>query len=130
LTVQGLLLLSLFAEAAYTRWFELTSAMIIVPYLLVAAFALGLARSTGSGRRVRGLAAWATLYTVFLLWAAGWTFLLVFALLFALGTGLYVAARREQGTTVFTPREAIFFAVCVVGGFILVRLLATGELRI
>ncbi|MFW5679833.1 MAG: amino acid permease [Pseudomonadota bacterium] len=130
LTVQGLLLASLFAEAAYTRWFELTSAMIIVPYLLVAAFALSLARNEGVGRRERALATLAVLYTVFLLWAAGWTFLLVFALLFALGTGLYVVARREQGARLFRPAEAFVFGVCVAGGLVLVQLLATGAVRI
>ncbi len=136
-TVQAFLLLSLHAEEAYVRWFELTSAMILVPYLLVGAFAAQLAwrgeTYDGEARQRqrdlrRGLAA--TAYAVLLLWAAGWTFVLVFALIFALGSGLYVKARWERRVRVFAPAEAVLCSLWAVGGVLCLWLLAVGVLRI
>lgn len=122
LTVQGLLLLSLLAEQAYARWFELTSAMIILPYLLVGAFAWKL--------RPSATAMAATLYSLFLLWVAGPLFLVFFALCASLATGLYVQAQRERGERLFSPIEALLFGLCALGGLVMIWLFWSGAARL
>ena len=61
----------------------------------------------------------ATIYTLFLIYAAGMKFLVLSAILYGPGTILYFWARREQGKTVFTPIEwGIFIAamiLCAIG---------------
>lgn len=126
--VQGLLLLTLFASEAYSIAVKLTSAMILVPYLLVALFAVQLAGRAASGRGERLQAVLATVYGVVLLWAAGPTLLLASTLIYAPGTLLFWLARREQGRAAFTLAEATVFAALSVGAGAAAVGLATGSI--
>ena len=87
---------------------------------------------TEPSRRTREfvIAAISTLYTLFLMWAAGYVFLFLACILLAPATALYLIARRQQGEKAFTkPGLAIFIAVlplAVIG----VVLLATGEVQL
>jgi arginine:ornithine antiporter/lysine permease len=116
---------------------DLTGAMTLIPYLLVAAFGLKLAYSGEAydakpegrtGDLVR--AAIATLYTAFLIFALGMKFLLLSAIIYAPGTVLYIWARREQKDRVFTAWEWILFALAIVGAIIGVHGLATGYITL
>lgn len=144
-TTQVLLVLTFFSEDAFTFALNLTSALVLVPFLLVAGYGLKLAATgetyTGTtatpaaagGRthtRTRELvvAAVATLYAAFLLWAAGPAFLLVSFIVYAPATVLFAMARREQGRAVFSGRERAVFAVAVVGAVVGVVALATGTI--
>ena len=88
---------------------NLTSVMALIPFLLVAAYGLLIARrgesyETRPQERTRDLifAGIAVIYTLFLLYAAGMKFLLLSAVLYAPGTVLYIWARREQNKQLFT----------------------------
>ena len=104
--VQVFLILTMFARYAFDLALEMTSAMTLIPYVLVAGYALKLAltRETyAPGARDRALdltwAVIATLYTLFMLWAGGFKHLLLACILFAPGTLLFVLARREKGAS-------------------------------
>jgi arginine:ornithine antiporter / lysine permease len=109
--VQVFLLLTLVAEEAYTAAYKLTSAMILVPYLLVAGYALKLALAERWSRAETTAAVLATLYACLLLGAAGPTLLLGATLVLAPATVLYVLARRQRGLAAFRPAEAL---LCIV----------------
>jgi len=127
--VQAFLILTLFAEEAYSIAFKLTSAMILVPYLLVAAFAWKLAAAGEGSRGDRLRAMLAMAYAVFVLWAAGPTLLLASTLIFAPGTALFILARRERGERPFGTREAVVFAAAVLLAVASGVGLTTGALR-
>lgn len=86
--VQLFLLLTLVSEASYLALISLSTAMILLPYLFSAAYGMTLARR-GEGvqaahhRSDAPVAALATLYCVWLLYAAGPKYLLLSALLYA-----------------------------------------------
>jgi arginine:ornithine antiporter/lysine permease len=61
------------------------------------------------------IAAVATFYTLFLLYAAGWDHLLLSCILYAAGAVLYWLARRERNLRIFTPAEAVLFGLIVAG---------------
>lgn len=136
--VQGFLVLTLFAEQAFLLALKLTSSMILIPYLLVAAYALKLAwtgetygAAAALERRldlVRG--GLATIYTLGLIYAGGLKFLLLSAVIYAPGTLLYIMTRREQGRRVFTALEAGMFAVAVLGALGAIYGLATGLISV
>lgn len=70
----------------------------------------------------------AVIYTVFLVWAAGLDKLLLSCILCALGTILYVKARREQDLPIFRRAEAVLlFGVFVIGAVSGIVYLATGS---
>lgn len=120
--VQLFVISTYWSRDAFSLMLSLTSVVSLIPYLLVAAFGFRLARrgetyEATPGERGRDLwfAGIATLYTVFMIYAGGTKFLLLSAILYAPGTGLYIWARREQGQTVFTTVEWIIFAFVLIG---------------
>ena len=130
---QVLLVVTLFSEDAFVFALNLTSALALIPFLLVAAYGLKLAvtgetyEGTPHGRAL-AVTALATLYTVFLIWAAGPAYLLASFIVYAPSTVLFVMARREQGRRVFDARERVVFAASAVGGTVGVVALATGAI--
>jgi arginine:ornithine antiporter / lysine permease len=137
LAIQGFLLVTWFAEQAFTLALKMTSAMTLLPYLLVAAYGLKLAwtgetyadepRARSTDRAVGVLA---TLYTAAMLVAGGAKFLLLAALLYAPGTLLYAKARREQHLALFNARERPLFLLLCVSAVAALVALSTGALAI
>ena len=137
LVIQAFLLVTWFAESAFTIALKMTSAMTLVPYLLVAAYACKIAitgETYGAGtgeRRGDGLrGAIATVYAAGMLFAGGAKFMLLAALLYAPGTSLYYLARREQQQRVFTPAELAVFGVLAIAALLALFALATGAIAV
>ncbi|QXH44202.1 amino acid permease [Pseudomonas xanthosomatis] len=137
LFVQLFLLLTWFTEYAFTLALELTSSLTLIPYLLVAAYALKLAASretyeNAAGERGKDLlvALLATAYALLMVWAGGMKYLLLSAVIYGPGTLLYIKARREQQRQVFSGFERGVFAVVVLGAVVAVYGLASGAIAI
>jgi len=137
IVVQIFLILTLFAQEAFNLALDMTAAKTLIPYVLVAGFALKLAltRETygpDSKERNKDLiwAGLATLYTIFMLVAGGLKFVLLSFIIFAPGTLLFILARREQGRTIFTNAELALFVVVLLGAAYGVYALATGTISI
>lgn len=135
--VQIFLILTLYASYAFDLALEMTSAMTLIPYVLVAGYALKLAltRETyapGAKELGRDMlwAAIATFYTLFMLWAGGLKHLLLACVLFAPGAVLFYIARREQGKAVFNSTEKVIFAVVVAGAVMGIYALVSGQISI
>ena len=135
--IQIVLVATLSSDDAFTFALSLCSHMSLIPYFLSAAYLLKLvfARETydtqpeGHGRDMV-VAALATVYTVFLLVAAGMKFMLLGLIIYAPGTVLYYMTRRELGKQLFTPAEWLLFAVAVIGAIIGIHGLVTGYITI
>ncbi len=119
--VQLFLLLTLLSNATYLALISLATSMILVPYLFSALHGwASAARGTGYGAQEGGartrdtaLAALASTYCVWLLYAAGLKYLLLAALLYAPGALLFAAARREQHRALFKGAEWALVAAIV-----------------
>ncbi|MCP2164756.1 basic amino acid/polyamine antiporter [Goodfellowiella coeruleoviolacea] len=126
---QVVLVITLFSADAFTFALNLTSALTLIPFLLVAGFgvrvALG-ARERGGRPRGVVVAVLATVYTAFLVYAAGLEYLLISFVLYAPATVLFVMTRREQRRRLFAPGELVILAVSVVGAVLGVVALSTG----
>jgi arginine:ornithine antiporter/lysine permease len=134
--VQLFLILTLFARYAFTLALELTSSMTLIPYLLVAGYALKLVwtgetyENADTRKRDLTIAALAVVYTAWLLYAAGMKFLLLSAVIYAPGTVLFLLARREQHSKVFTLTEKVVFAAAAMAAIIAIVRLASGSIAI
>jgi arginine:ornithine antiporter / lysine permease len=135
--IQVMLLVTLASDDAFNLMLDLTSALSLIPFLLAAAFALKLTvtgdgyaeRPEGRSRDLR-VAALATLYTGFLLFAAGPKFLLLSFIIYAPGSVLFAMARREQGRRLFSPAELVLLVVSVVGAVSGIVALAAGWISV
>jgi arginine:ornithine antiporter / lysine permease len=137
IVIQAFLLVTYFAEYAFNLALKMTSSMTLVPYLLVAAYALKLAwtaETYEADPRSRAVdfvrAAIATIYAAGMIYSGGQTLLLLAAILYGPGTILFVIARREQKKTAFTVAEAIMFGAILVAAGIGLYSLATGIISI
>ncbi len=137
LLVQLFLILTLFSEQAFLMAIKLTSSMILLPYLLVAAYALKLAWTGESyeaqprGRRTDlARALLATVYAAGLIYAGGLKFLLLSLVIYAPGTALFVIAQKERGHRLFTAAELLLFAVAAGGAVLALYGLATGRITV
>jgi len=137
IVIQLFLLVTWFAEYAFTLALKMTSSMTLIPYLLVAAYGLKLAWTgktyeqdgrSRTGDWIRG--ALATLYAAGMLYAGGPKFLLLSAILYAPGTFLYVLARREQKQQLFTAPERVVFGVLVLAALAALWALVSGAIAV
>ncbi len=117
---------------------DLTAALALLPFALASGYALKIALQNdgyeGISTQTRNfelvIAVISTLYTLFLLWAAGYLFLFLSCILLAPATILYVMARREQKAKVFTTEGFIIFLVVLGFAVVGLVLLATGAVQI
>jgi arginine:ornithine antiporter/lysine permease len=135
--VQVFLIVSWFAEYAFVLALKMTGAVMLIPYLLVAAYGLKLASrgETYSGEpraRARDLvrSAIATVYAAGMIYAGGAKYLLLSALIFAPGTLLFVRTRRERKERVFSGAERLIFAATALAALVALYGLATGALSV
>lgn len=137
IVVQLFVISTYWSRDAFALMLNLTSAMSLIPFLLVAAYGWLVARR-GEVYLVRPeerrsdlvFSAIATVYTLFLIYAGGLKFVLLSALLYAPGTVFYVWARREQGAPVFKPVEWVVFAAALAGCLVGIEALVSGRMTI
>ncbi|BAN51304.1 basic amino acid/polyamine antiporter [Metapseudomonas resinovorans] len=137
LVIQVFLLVSPFAEYAFLLALKMTSAMTLLPYLLVAAYGVKLAWTgqtyEGENRQRRvdlTRSAIAVVYAFGMIYAGGLKFLLLSALIYALGTLLFFQAKRDYQERVFTLAEGVVFALITLAAGIGVFALASGKLTV
>ena len=135
LLIQAFLVLSLFSQSAYQFFYFIASVAILPPYVLSGAYALKLAVTgegygEGGGKRGRdlfvGLAA--TIYGVWLVYAAGLDYLLMCTVLFVPGILVYWKARRERGEKAFSGGEALVALIIVGLALVAAWLMWTGRI--
>jgi arginine:ornithine antiporter/lysine permease len=134
--VQVFLIVTLFSEDAFDFLLDLCTSLSLFPYLLAAAYALKLTLTREAYAKTRSVAGHmtvavlATIFTLFLVYAAGIKFVLFSCIIYAAGTVLYLVARRENEQRVFRTFEAAVCAVLVLGGIAGVVALSTGAISI
>jgi arginine:ornithine antiporter/lysine permease len=127
-----------FVSNALDFTLDLTAALALLPFALASGYALKIALQNdgyeGISPQTRNLelfiAVVSTIYTLFLLWAAGYLFLFLSCILLAPATILYVMARREQKAKIFTTPGLIVFLVVLGFAVVGLVLLATGAVQI
>lgn len=135
--IQIFLLVTWFAEYAFTLALKMTSAMTLIPYFFVAAYGLKLAWTSEAyhaGEHARIVdwirSAIATVYAAGMIYAGGPKFLLLSSILYAPGTLLFLLAKRERKEAIFRPFEIILFAAITIAACAGVYALAIGAISI
>ena len=132
--VQIFLIVTLYASSTYLALFYIASTAILVPYVLSGAYALKLALSgegysadEGRGRDMF-TGALATIYGAWLIYAAGPTYLLMCAILYAVGVPVYWFARSARGERAFSGIEMAIGIGIVIAAVIAAYLMWTGAI--
>jgi arginine:ornithine antiporter / lysine permease len=117
--IQLFLLLTLYSSATYLALISLATSMILLPYLFSGLYALKLTwkGDTYAGHRAlqlrdMAIAAVATLYCMWLLYAAGPKYMLLSALLYAPGSLIYLGTlRARQGQALSGPETGLLIII-------------------
>ncbi|GAA3703062.1 amino acid permease [Arthrobacter ginkgonis] len=127
-----------FLDNALDFTLDLTAALALAPFALASAYAVKVAvtRDGYDGvlpqtrSRELTVAILSLVYTLFLVWAAGYLFLFLACVLLAPATVLYIMARRETGSRIFTTAGLAVFIAVVIGAVVGIVLMATGVVSI
>ncbi|HUA77916.1 MAG TPA: amino acid permease, partial [Acetobacteraceae bacterium] len=129
--VQLFLIITLFANSTYQALFSIASVAILVPYIFSGAYSLklALAGEAGAQRSDMLIGAVATVYGLWLVYAAGPAYLFMAAILYAPGVIFYLWARGEQKARLFHPFEALLAVLLIAAGVAAAWLMYTGAIN-
>jgi arginine:ornithine antiporter/lysine permease len=121
--VQLMVLTTYWSSEPYYMMLRFTSEMSLIPYLLVALFGLVLVskgetyvkRPLGRSRDF-AFALGASVFSLYLVAVGGFRVIMISAIFYSVGTGLYIWARRERGLPIFTRWELALFGFIIVAG--------------
>ncbi|NDV12049.1 arginine-ornithine antiporter [Crenobacter caeni] len=134
--IQLFLVITYFNGSVYLSLVYLATSMILLPYLFCALYSLMVAQKREgyqageSTAKDVAVGVIASIYGVWLVYAAGLQYLLLSMVLYAPGLLFYVWARKERGEKPFTGAEAIIAAVIVVLGIYAAYGLSVGTLSL
>lgn len=135
--IQLFLIICYFSSSTYQAFYALSTSMIMVPYLLSAAYYLKISiRGEGfeDGRggsltlaRIFGLVG--TIYGFWMLYSGGLDYVLITTILYSPGIIVYVLGRREKGLPPFASRGELILALGILALALLsVWMMITGSL--
>lgn len=134
IAVQIFLIITFYYNSTYLSLFYIASTAILVPYVLSGAYAFKLAMTGESYGPTEGrnkdmfVGLVATIFGVWLIYAAGSRYLLMCALLYAPGILIYWWARNARGEKAFSATEGFIAAGLVVAAGVAGYLMWTGAL--
>jgi arginine:ornithine antiporter / lysine permease len=135
--VQAFLIITLFASSTYQFLYSIASVAILPPYVFSGAYALKLALSGETYEREPSrrnldivLGGLATVYGLWLCYAADLKFLLLASILFAPGSLLYMKARRERAQRMFTTVELCIALALTAAALLAIYALMVGSISI
>ena len=134
--MQLFLVVTLFASSSYQFLYTIASVAILPPYVFSGAYALKLAITgetyeTNASGRVRDMLVGgiATLYGLWLCYAANLRDLLLTTILFAPATVIYMIARRERGQRMFSVVEMVIAAAVIAAALLAIYALITRGIK-
>jgi arginine:ornithine antiporter / lysine permease len=132
--VQAFLIMTYYYNSTYLSLFYIASTAILVPYVLSGAYAFKLAMTgesygaSESRNKDMFIGLVATIFGIWLIYAAGSQYLLMCALLYAPGILIYWWARNARGEKAFTAVEGLIAAGLIVAAVVAGYLMWTGAL--
>jgi arginine:ornithine antiporter/lysine permease len=123
-----------FSKSTYQMVYSMASVAVLFPYLLSALYQLKMIRTKETyedNRAVRKdrVIGWiATLYSVWLLYAAGLDYLLMVSVLYLAGFILYIWVQRARGNKLFQGGDWLLAGAVGAAGVVAVALMLTGQL--
>lgn len=135
---QLVMVITYFSGDAFDFALDMTAVLTLFSLLVAALYALKLGWSgetyEGAPRRTRrgdlAIAVAASIYSAFLVYAAGLPLVLLSLIFYAPATVLFVIARREQGLRVFRGGELLLFLMTLTGAVAAVLALARGWIEL
>ncbi|WP_042354474.1 arginine-ornithine antiporter [Bacillus rubiinfantis] len=125
--VQIFLLTLLVSDKPYQFAYSLASSAILVPYLFSALYQVKYSSQKKEGKQMF-IGIVASIYGIWLLYAAGLSYLVLTAVLYAIGILVFRIAQKENGEKTFKPFELIWAIIFILLAIVAIVMLATGKI--
>ncbi len=135
--IEVFLIVMLFSDQTYQFFYALSAGMILLPYLLSAAYFAKVAftepeafegKLGGSLVLWRVFAVLGTVYSLFLAWASGTLGLALMSLLYLPGIFVYIKGKKERGQAFLDNTvDRVVAAIIVIAAVVSIVLLVTGQ---
>ena len=134
LFLQAMMIVVLINDSTYQMVYAISTSTILLPYLFSCLYgfklaATGVTYDASPKGRTKDLifGALASLYAIWMIYAAGLTYVLMAMILYAIGIILYIMVQKENGRKLFNSAlEITIFSVITAAAIVAVVLLATG----
>lgn len=129
LLIQLFLLTLLVSDKPYRFAYSMASSTILVPYLFSAFYQVKYSwQQKETGQMIIGIIA--SIYSIWILYAAGVGYLLLTAILYSLGILIFLYAAKEKKQKAFKPFELIWACLFVLMAIVAIIMLAAGKITI
>lgn len=140
IVVELFLIAMLFSDKTYQFFYALSAGMILLPYLLSAAYFAKLTFTEAhifDGKLGGSIVVWrvfsvlGVVYALFLAWASGAVGVTIMSLLYAPGVLVYLKGKKEKGEPVFrSALDRVVLAIILIAAVVSVVLIATGTVQV
>ena len=140
LIIEMFLVIMLFSESTYQFFYALSAGMILLPYLLSAAYLAKVAfTEAGSFKGKLGVpvpvwrvfAVFGVIYSVFLAWASGAVGVTLMSILYAPGILVYIKGKKERNQPFLeNTLDRVVAAIILIAAIVSIGLLVTGTVSI
>ncbi|MFX0548384.1 basic amino acid/polyamine antiporter [Hathewaya histolytica] len=122
-------LLSNSFQKAYFIIYSIATTSIVIPYLFSALYGLKISFTDGFTTRDKVISIIASVYTIYVVYAIGITYLGLTIILYALGIYIYIRSSKENGKEISKNDKLAMIIITLIAIFMLVMLL-TGRIKI
>lgn len=137
IVTQVFLIWAFFSKSSYQILYAIASSAVLVPYFFSALYALKLTitketYTAGDNTRIRDMAisGLSVIYTVWLIYAAGLSYMLLLTILFSGGILVFYKARKEGNAIAFTNVEKGAATILVILAVISIYMIVAGKITI
>ncbi|CAM2759339.1 basic amino acid/polyamine antiporter [Hathewaya histolytica] len=122
-------LLSSSFQKAYSMVFNIATTAILIPYLLSAFYGLKVSIKENFTFKDKIISAIASLYTAYVVYSVGLTYIGLTVILYAFGILVYLKAKKEHGKSI-DKKEKVAMAIIVLIALLVIALIATGKITV
>ncbi|SCB86892.1 basic amino acid/polyamine antiporter [Gilliamella intestini] len=108
-----LIILAHYYQSGYNTLIQLSTSMVLIPYLLAALFVFKLAVQQGKAYLIM-IGALGSLYGIWLIYAGGTVYLLLSMILYSMGLCFYLYARKERSLPAFNYLHDKVYAIAII----------------
>ncbi|HAG45143.1 MAG TPA: arginine:ornithine antiporter, partial [Clostridium sp.] len=116
-------------QSAYSNIFLIATTCILIPYLFSSLYAIKVSREDKLGAKDMTISILASIYSLYVIFAVGLQYLGAALIMYALGTGIYVKAKKEKNKEI-TSKEKGAMGIIILLAIFMIVMIGTGRIHL
>ncbi|MGL4730614.1 MAG: basic amino acid/polyamine antiporter [Clostridium sp.] len=116
-------------QTAYNSIFLIATTCILIPYLFSSLYAVKVSNEDNLGFKDKAVAILASIYSVYVIFAVGLVYLGAATIMYALGIGIYIKAKKEKEEEITSTEKGVM-SLIVVLAIVMIVLGSMGKIQL